>query len=171
MVNEFGQLEDSDLEGSQVGDGASESELDPAQGSRDRTLRDAGLETSSDDDEEGEGDEGDERDSPPRLSGYQRSQHTGHAETGPFPMVPLGTIPGPSTSSGQVGGSLYSQVGVNLVESIKNPRKCEASRDVLDAFSGPPKKRDPDHIKLKGMGWTMPQRVLHLKMFGSQPKT
>ena len=39
------------------------------------------------------------------------------------------------------------------MESIKNPKKREASRDVLDAFSGPPKKKcDPDHIKLKGMG-------------------
>ena len=60
------------------------------------------------------------------------------------------------------GGSLYSQVGVNLVESIKKPRKCEASRDVLDAFSGPPKKKcDPDHIRLKGTGRGMAQRVFN----------
>ena len=38
MVNEFGQLEEGDLEGSQVGDGASESELEPTQRSREKTL-------------------------------------------------------------------------------------------------------------------------------------
>ena len=35
------------------------------------------------------------------------------------------------------------------METIRNSKKCVASRDVLDAFSGPPKKKcDPDHILL-----------------------
>ena len=108
MVNEFSQLEEGDLEGSQVGDIASESELELAQRSKEKTLGDAGLQTSSDDDEEEEGAEEDEHDSPPGPSGHQRSQHSGCAETGPYPVVPFGTVPGPSTSSGQEGGSLYS---------------------------------------------------------------
>ena len=53
-------------------------------------------------------------------------------------------------------------MGVNLVESIRNPRKREASSDVLDAFSGSPKKKcDPDYIRLKGTGWGMAQRVFN----------
>ena len=54
-------------------------------------------------------------------------------------------------------------MGVNPIDSIKDPKKCEASEDVLDAFSGPPKKHDPTHVKLKGMGWAMAQRVFHPK--------
>ena len=46
------------------------------------------------------------------------------------------------------------------METIRNPRKREATRDVIDAFSGPPKKKcDPSHIFLREAGWGMAQRV------------
>ena len=46
------------------------------------------------------------------------------------------------------------------METIKNPKKQDTSRDVLDAFSGPPKKKcDPSHIWLRETGWGMAQRV------------
>ena len=142
------------MEGSQVDEDPSESELEPAQRGRD-TLRDAGLQTSSDSDSEEEGPGEDEHGSPPGTSGHQRAPYGGCDEMGSHP-------PGLSISSRQEGSSIYSRMWVNLVESIKNSRKCEASRDVLDAFSGPPKRKyDPDHIRLKGTGWGMAQRVFN----------
>ena len=59
------------------------------------------------------------------------------------------------------GTALYSHTGVSPIEYIRDSRKHKASEDVLDTFSGPPKKCDPDHVKLKGTGWTMAQRVFH----------
>ena len=67
---------------------------------------------------------------------------------------PSGVQPGDSR-----GKTLYSRQGVNPVKLISDPRKRKAAEEVLDAFSGPPKKRNPDHVKLKGAGWAMAQRV------------
>ena len=50
---------------------------------------------------------------------------------------------------------------MNPIESIRNPKKCKAPSEVLAAFSGPPKKRDPTHVKLRETGWAMAQRVFH----------
>ena len=71
--------------------------------------------------------------------------------------------PGPRVpeTTGQEGRRLYSQSGANLKESIKNIRKHNASADVFAAFSGPPKKHDPSHVKLKKTGWAIAQRVFH----------
>ena len=44
---------------------------------------------------------------------------------------------------------------------MKNPRKRKAASEVFSAFLGPPKKRDPSHVKLREMGWAMTQRVFH----------
>ena len=53
-------------------------------------------------------------------------------------------------------------MGANLIDSTRNPKKHQASEDVLDAFSGPPKKQcDPAHIRLKGTGWAIAQRVFN----------
>ena len=41
----------------------------------------------------------------------------------------------------------------------KDSRQLKATDEVIEAFSGPPKKCDPSHIKLKERGWTMAQRV------------
>ena len=57
------------------------------------------------------------------------------------------------------GKALFSRQGVNPIKLISDPRKHKAASKVLDAFSGPPKKRNPDHVKLKGTGWAMAQRV------------
>ena len=126
MVNVYNQLEDDDLEGSNIGDTPSESELEPAQRSRDEVLRRAGL-LSSDEEGDDEGDEEnpgeDEQVSPTRVSIHPSIPQVGHAEAGPSPNVPLGTVPGPSTSSGQVEGTLYSRTGVSLMETIKNTKK------------------------------------------------
>ena len=160
MVNLQGQLEEDNLLGSKYGDSQSEFDLPPGQRETEDELWRAGLLTTSDD--ENSGDEGpveDEQRSPPGNSGHHTPQGD-RTEAGPPPGFPLGTVPGPSTSSGQVGGTLYSQTGLSLVEAIRNPRKCDAARDILDAFSGPPKKKcDPTHILLREMGWGMAQRV------------
>ena len=161
MVNSRGQLEDDNLEGSQYeGDSLSEYDLPPGQREREDTLRRAGLMTTSEDEYDLENAQGeDEQGSPPRASDRQASQGD-RTETGPLPGVPLGAVPGPSTSRGQEGETLYSWTGVSLVEGIKNPKKHEATRDVLDAFSGPPKRKcDPSHILLREAGWGMAQRV------------
>ena len=138
MVNAYSQLEDDDLEGSGAGDSPLESELDPAQRSREDILQRAGLVITSD--EEGDGDEDeenpheDEQGSPSRVPDHSNIPRNGCTEAGPSPNVPLGTVPGPSTSSGQVGVTLYSWTGVSRVETIKNTKKQDASRDVLDAL-------------------------------------
>ena len=104
MVNSYGQLEDEDLEGSNLGDEyPSEDDLPPGQGDREAALRRTGLVTTSEeegddgegDDEEEQGD--DEQRSPPRAPSHYSSQGD-HTETGPFPVVPLGKVPGPSIS-------------------------------------------------------------------------
>ena len=105
-------------------------------------------EEGNSDGDEGEAQGEDEQVSPPRAPSHHSAQGF-RTEKGPFPLVPLGTVPGPSTSRGQEGETLYSRMGECLVEAIRNPRKREASRDVLDAFSGPPKRKcDPSHIIL-----------------------
>ena len=79
------------MDGSQVGDIPSESELELAQRSKE-ALGEAGLETSSNDDLEDEGPEEDEQGSPQGTSGHQRTLHGGRAETGPYSAVPFGTV-------------------------------------------------------------------------------
>ena len=158
MVNSRGKLEEDDLLGSQFGDSHSEFELTPGQRERNKVLSRTGLLTTSE--EEGNSEEEnpnqDEPGSPQGLSGHHSAQGDRY-ETGPLPVVPLGTIPGPNIGQGQAGDTLYSQTGVSLVETIKNPRKRDATRD---AFSGPPKKKcDPTHIWLRETGWGMAQRV------------
>ena len=66
--------------------------------------------------------------------------------------------PGPKPEDPR-GKALFSRQGVNPIKLISDPRKRKAAEEVLDAFSGPPKKRNPDHVKLKGTGWAMAQRV------------
>ena len=78
MVNTHGQLEDDHLEGSGVGDSPSESELDPAQRSREDILQRAGLVITSDEEGDDEGDEEnpgeDEQGSPCTLHNPSRHQ-------------------------------------------------------------------------------------------------
>ena len=50
---------------------------------------------------------------------------------------------------------------MNLIDSIRNSRKRKAFAKVLAPFSGPPKKGDPTHVKLREKGWVMAQRVFH----------
>ena len=127
-------------------DDQSEIKLNPAQRGRE-TFRRAGLESSSDDDQEEENPEEDEYVSPPGPSSHHKAPQGDRTGIGPHP-------PGTSFSTRQEGSSLYSRMGANLIDSIRNPRKHQASRDILDAFSGPPKKQcDLDHIRLKGTGW------------------
>ena len=64
-------------------------------------------------------------------------------------------------TTGQKGRALYSRSGANPIESIKDTRQCKACADVFAAFSGPPKKHDPSHVKLKKTGWAIAQRVFH----------
>ena len=64
-------------------------------------------------------------------------------------------------TTGQKGRALYSRSGANPIESIKDTRQCKACADVFAAFSGPPKKRDPTHVKLGETGWAMAQRVFN----------
>ena len=42
---------------------------------------------------------------------------------------------------------------MNLIEVIKISKKNKASSYILTAFSGPPKQRDPTHVKLRETGW------------------
>ena len=74
MVNAHCQLEDDDLEGSNIGDSPSESKLEPAQRSRDKVLWRAGLLSTSDKEGDDEGDEEnpgeDEQGSPARVSSH-----------------------------------------------------------------------------------------------------
>ena len=74
-------------------------------------------------------------------------------------QVPQG--PGVPETTGQEGRTLYSRLGVNPIECIKDTRKSKACADVFAAFLGPPKKCDPAHIKLRETGWAMAQRVFH----------
>ena len=74
----------------------------------------------------------------------------------PGPVVPYGSQPAEPR-----GKTLYSRRGVNPIEFIRDPRKRQASEEVLDAFLGPPKKRDPNHLKLRETGWEIAQRVFH----------
>ena len=55
----------------------------------------------------------------------------------------------------------YSQSGVNTIDSIRNSRNRKAFAKVLAPFSGPPKKGDLTHVKLRETGWAMAQRVFH----------
>ena len=50
---------------------------------------------------------------------------------------------------------------MNPIDSIRNSRNRKAFAKVLAPFSGPPKKGDPTHVKLREMGWAMAQRVFH----------
>ena len=50
---------------------------------------------------------------------------------------------------------------VNIKETIRNPKKRKASALVFATFSGPPKKCEPTHVKLRETGWAMAQRVFH----------
>ena len=50
---------------------------------------------------------------------------------------------------------------MNPIDYIRNSRKRKAFVKVLAAFSGPPKKGVPTHVKLRKMGWAMAQRVFH----------
>ena len=50
---------------------------------------------------------------------------------------------------------------MNPIEAIRNSKKHKASSQAFAAFSGPPKKHDPTHVKLREMGWAMAQRVFH----------
>ena len=112
MVNSCSQLEDDDLEGCHMGDKyPSEDDLPPGQGDKEAALRRTGLVTSSED--EGDGGDGDDEEvhsdeeqrSPPRAPSHHSSQ--GYCtEVGPFSLVPLGTVPGPSISRTQEGLSL-----------------------------------------------------------------
>ena len=50
---------------------------------------------------------------------------------------------------------------MNPIEAIRNLKKHKTSSQDFAAFSGPPKKHDPTHIKLREMGRAMAQRVFH----------
>ena len=49
------------------------------------------------------------------------------------------------------------------VNSIRGPKCCEVTLEVLDAFMGPPPKEDPNLIRLKEAGMTLARRVFHPK--------
>ena len=66
---------------------------------------------------------------------------------------------GPAGSSGQGGSWPPGTKKTAGTLCIKDSRKWDATDEVIEAFSGPPKKHDPSHIKLKETGWTMAQRV------------
>ena len=122
MVNSHSQLEDDDLEGSHLGDDyPSEDDLPPGQGDREVALQKTGLVTTSDEDDDsgdGDGDDNqgvDEQRSPPRAPSHHSSQDY-RTEAGPPPGVPLGTVPGPSTSRAQEGETLLPDGRVSCGE-------------------------------------------------------
>ena len=67
----------------------------------------------------------------------------------------------PTFFPGKEGKTVFSQLEVNPIGAIKNPKKHKASSQDFVAFSGPPKKCDQTHVKLREMGWGMAQRVFH----------
>ena len=161
MVNKDGLLEDSDLESEAQDDQGSQSEyLTP--GGRRETLRRAfgdsyRSDSDSDSDEEGQGGQGSVHDEQASLGG-QSDLRDPQDNPEMRPRYP----PGPQVhfdTREPRGKALYYRRVANPIEFIKDPRKRQASSEVLDAFSGPPKKRDPNHVKLKGTGWAMAQRV------------
>ena len=83
-----------------------------------------------------------------------RAPQVDHTGMGPYPIVPFSSQP-----EELKGPTLYSQMGVNLIVAIKNLKKRKASSEVLAALTGPPAKRDPTNVKLKGTGWAMAQRL------------
>ena len=98
--------------------------------------------SSSDDEDEGQGDQLGDQD-----EYFSSARGLGH------PKVPELR---PAGSSGQ-GGSQPPETKktsgtLGLTGSIKDSRKRKATDEVIEAFSGPPKKRDPSHIKLKETG-------------------
>ena len=153
MVDEYGFPEDDDLESQYVPGDDPESQGDffnpPGQDlDRDLSLSDSSsssLEDEEDKERDHSGDQ-DEDSSPPRRSS--------HLE-----------VPGvrPSGSSGQGGSqppsSMKTSGTLSLTGRVKDSRKQRATDEVIEAFSGPPQKRDPCHAKLKETGWTMTQRV------------
>ena len=49
------------------------------------------------------------------------------------------------------------------MNSIRDPKYCEVTSEVLDAFMGPPPKEDTNLISLKEAGLTLARRVFHPK--------
>ena len=142
MVNRHGFLEDGDLY-SEDGHSQAESQRDTHHGAFGYTQND------SSDEEAGLF----ERVDPDELASlFPRNDQP---DSRPPPQQ------GPSSfqQEGSRGKTPYSRQGVNPVKLITDPRKRKAAEEVFDAFAGPPKKRNPDHVKLKGAGWAMAQRV------------
>ena len=162
MVNKYGLLEDSDLKSEAQDDQGSQSEYLTPGGRRETLKRAFGesyrdSESDSDSDESGQGGQGSVHDEQVSLGG-----HSDHRDPQDNPDLRPRYPPGPQVhfdTREPRGKALYSRRGANPIEFIKDPRKRQASSEVLDAFSGPPKKRDPNHVKLKGTGWAMAQRV------------
>ena len=159
MVNADGLLEDSDLESEGQDDQGSQPEHLTPGGRRDTLRRVFGdYQDTSSSDEEGQGGQRSVIDEQASLSG-----RSGLRVPQDIPEMRPQYPPGPygSQPAEPRGKSLYSRRGANPIEFIRDPRKRQASEEVLDAFSGPPKKRDPDHVRLKGTGWAMAQRVFN----------
>ena len=119
MVNKQGHLEDNDIS-QNLEDDQSQPDLDASGGRRD-VLRGTREESSFDEDNLGHySDGGLEHSSPLRHSGHPR-----------VPQVDSGTEPTFPPPFEWEGKTSYSQLGVNLIESIRNSKKCKASSEVL----------------------------------------
>ena len=108
MVNEFGYLEEADLESQAQEDDQSQVDDLYTPGGRRDTLRRVfgGEDTSSDEEDQGEESPvEDEHVSPPGPSSHLRVPQVDCTGTGPT------FLPGPSTSNGRGGRTLYSQLG------------------------------------------------------------
>ena len=158
MVNKHGLLEDDDLN-SEVTDQESQAGSLTPSGRRDTLTRAFGGYTQDDSSEEeglGELMDFDERASQSGRPGIQDPRDYSDVRSQPQQVLHGIQLVDPNK-----GKALYSRRGANPIKFISDPKKHQAAEEVLNAFSGPPKKRDPDHVKLKGTGWAMAQRVFN----------
>ena len=157
MVNPDGLLEDEDLNSEVPTDQESQAGSLTPSGRRDTLTRAFGGYTQDDSSEEeglGELMDFDERASQSGRPGIQDPRDYSDVRSQPQQVLHGIQLVDPNK-----GKTLYSRRGANPIKFISDPRKRQAAEEVLDAFSGPPKKRNPDHVKLKGTGWAMAQRV------------
>ena len=129
MENQQGLLEDKDITQNMGTDQESQNDLHTEE------RRKAPKEDSSSEEADlGLSDRGYEHCSPPKHLGHPRDLQDDSGA-------------GPSFSpTGRECKTLYSRLGGNPIESIRNPKKRKASQEVFAVFSCSPKKRDPTHV-------------------------
>ena len=134
MVDENGFLVDDDAMSRVSGDDQEDMDdlNNPECLDRDLYMSDDTSQSSGDEDGEGDQDDTNPGDQDEIFSPPQVPDHQGAPE-----VRPSGT-PGLAT---------------------KVSKKRKATDEIIEVFAGPSKKRDPSHVKLREIGWSMAQKV------------